>query len=592
MMKHISVIKITGYTGFFLTLAYLFFFLRQLDLSLTYYWQQTIPLSFGEALQYPGDISELLGERFLELLTRPFTGFIAVVLLVSVIFFSLYIPFRRSSSSPVFYPLLLVALAPYILLLVHYRLPVGLVISVPAGILLGGLQSLYSPANRVARFIYWFIAGIIVYLIAGTPGLLVLIQVIIIQVFLSGKYMDFISILTIIAIPVIYLPVNLSYTARLAYLGSFLISRYNELPLIFWFCLSAPLLFLLVFSGLEFIKSRFNIKRLSLLSGAGMILVLAALVFSTQISVNKQERNVLKIFQAGFRNDGAEVIRLERDQLFIDKMMQFEINRALYKTGHLLDSLFNYPQQFAEKGIFLEDKTSSRVALHISNFYYDLGFALEARHWATEAQMVLMRHPVVLKNLVMTYIAVGNTEIAQKYLRILSGSWLYRDWSNKILEMIESNTSGDNAAINSFRINNPKTDYFAETSNPTRKLMNFYSSNPDNKMAFEFLVASYLLQHQVGNVLIHLPGFRKFGYEKIQRAVEEAMLIYLARTQSDKLSIPGYPISQETMNDFMDFNKRMLSSERKSEQMRNVAKYKNTYWYYILFSSPYNAVKK
>lgn len=590
-MKQASAIKITGYTGLIITLSYMFYFLSEVDISLIYYWQQTIPLSFGEAMQYPGDISGLLGERFLELLTRPLPGSMGVILLVAIVFFSLHIIFRQIKGSPLFFTFLLAALIPFILLFAHYRLPVGLIMSAATGLLLGAIHSLYSPRNLVVRSVYSFITGIVVFLVSGAAGLLVLLQVMIIQIVLSKEYLALITTLPLLIIPIMYLPINLSFTARYAYLGSFLISKYDEIPRILYFCLFSPLMLLMVFTGLDYVFSRFTVKRLFLLSGTGIIIVIIGLVFSTLAGIHKQDRNVLRIFQAGFRNDGETVIRLAREQIFIDKMLQFEINRALYQTGHLLDSLFNYPQQFGEKGLFLEDNISSRVAVHISNFYYDLGFANEARHWATEAQMVLVRHPVVLKHLVMTYIAIGNNEAALKYLRVLSGSWLYREWCSRILEMIENNTILNDQAIQSFIINNPETDFFAETKNPARKIMTFYTSNPDNNMAFEFLVASYLLQHQIGNLLNHLPGFRKFGYENLPRAVEEALLIYLARTNTDTLPMAGYSIRQETIEEFRDFSNLMVSAQSMAERVKKVSKYRNTYWYYVLISSPYASKK-
>ena len=157
--------------------------------------------------------------------------------------------------------------------------------------------------------------------------------------------------------------------------------------------------------------------------------------------------------------------------------------------------------------------------------------------------------------------------------------------------MIENNSARDNQTIQSFIINNPETDFVAETKNPTRKLMTFYSTNPDNNMAFEFLIASYLLQHQIGNVLIHLPDFRIFGYEKLPRAVEEAILICLARTHSDTFPMPGYSISQETIEEFRDFSNLMVSTQSMAEGIRKVSKYRNTYWYYVLISSPYASKK-
>ena len=582
-----SPIRIIGYTGFILTLSYLFYFLREVDISLIYYWQQTIPLSIGESLQTPGGISGLLGDRFLEFMTQPFQGSMGVVLLVVIVFFSLQVIFRRIKGNPTYYPFLLAALIPFILLFAHYRLPAGLILSVTTGLLLAAIHSLYSPRNLVARSIYNFITGIVVYLVAGTAGLLVLLQVIIIQIILSKKYLNLVSIVPLLIAPLLYLPFNLAYTIKNAYLGSFLIQKNDDLPLILYFSIFSPLLLFLVVTGLNYLFSRFTLKRSWLLSGTGIVIVLFSLVISSKASISELEKSILETVQASSEKEWEKVLQLNSEHLYINDLVQLEINRALYHTGQLLDKLFSYPQQNGEKGIFLEGKAYSSLAIHMSEFYCDLGYANETRHWANEAQIGFMRHPIVLKHLIISYIAIGNNKAALKYLRVLSGSRLYKEWCGQIHEMVENNTVQDDQSIGAFILNNPNTDFFASTARPTRKLSDFYRNNLNNNMAFEFLMASYLLQHKIGNVVDRLPEFRKFGYEMLPRAVEEAMLIYVAKKPEESQLMEGYSVRMKTLEEFRDFSNLVSKGESRAEKINNASKYKNTYWYYIMFSSPY-----
>ncbi|MBN2697492.1 MAG: hypothetical protein JXR52_01595 [Bacteroidales bacterium] len=581
------MIKFTGYAGFILVLAYLFRFLGKVDISLIYYWQQSAPPSLMESLKIPGGICELAGARFVELLTRPFTGSIALALMVSILFFSLLVIFRQRKENPLYFTVMLAGLIPFIFMFPHYRLPAALIMSLTAGFLLSAIQSLYAFRNLIAGSLYNLLAGIVIYMVAGSAGLLVFVQVILIQKILTKRYPELLTILPVLILPLLYLPLNTSFTISRAYLISFLVSPYDDLPLIFYFCVFVPLLILPVFKGMGYILTRIFPKRSHILNISGIILVLAVLLFFSDKSINTQERQLFKIYEASFGDDWNRVLDLTAGQSRISQLVQFEVNRALYQTGRLLDSLFSYPQHYGEGGLFLEGNNSSRIAVHMSDFYFDMGYANEARHWANEAQVVLMRHPVVLKNLVLTYAAMGREDAALKYLRILERSGLFKDWCASIDEMIETNTVVEDPAINSFILNNPETDFFALTSDPTRKLMTFYSHNPDNKMAFEYLVAGYLLHHQISRVADLLPGFRHLGYEKLPRTVEEAMLIYLARAKPDKHFLADYSISKKTMEDFTDFSKLVLSGKTREEQMLNVSPYTDTYWYYFLFSSPY-----
>jgi hypothetical protein len=586
-MKHHSAIKIAGYSGFILILVYLFWFLRKVDLSLIYFWQQTIPLSFVDYLHTPGGISGFLGDSFLEILTKPLPGSIASALLVAVVFFSLHVIFRRVKESPLFFILLLAALVPFMMLFAHYRLPAGLIMSLVTGFLLAAIHSLWSPRNLAAGSAYNFISAIVVYMVAGAAGLCVLLQTVVIRAVQSKRYVELITVIPLLAVPLLYMLFNVSYTAKYAFLGSFLISKYDELPLILYFSLFSPLLILLLYILLDQVLSRFDLKKPFLLSGTGIMLILAVLFFSTQAGINGDERDMLRIYQAGFQREWDKVIRLARGRPYLNQLVQYEANKALYHTGRLLDDLFTFPQQYAENALFLEGNASSRIAIHMIGFYYDMGFANEARHWANEAYIGLMRHPVVLRNLVMTYLAIGNNAVALKYLRVLSGSRLYREWCERVQGMIEHNTMRDDPEIRFFIRNNPETDFFAGTSDPTGKLKAFYLNNPDNQMAFEFLIASYLLQHRLGDVASHLPTFRKFGYARLPGAVEEAMLIYLARTGERALPLAGYRVSQKTWEEFQDFSRLVASTSNREEQMARVSKYGTTYWYYILFTSPY-----
>ncbi|MFH0757592.1 MAG: DUF6057 family protein [Bacteroidota bacterium] len=590
-MKRERFTRIAGYSGFFLMLIYLFYYLKEVDGSLIYYWQQTIPLSFRDSMQFPGGLSGLLGDWFLESLTQNFRGSMGVALLVLTVFLSLQLIFRQMKKNPAYFIFMLAALIPFILLFAHYTLPAGLILSITTGFLFSAIQGFYSPRKLVFRAGYNFAGGAFIYLCAGVAGLLVLLQAIIVRYVLSKKYRELLSALPLLVIPILYLPLNLASTVKYAYLGSFLLSELNALSPVLYFSLFSPLLLLVIFISLRSLFSQFTMKRTLFFSGTGIILVIVVLVFSSKASINERERDGYKIVQAGLNKDYKRVIELTSQQHSISNLEEFEFNRALYHTGQLLEKLFCYPQPWGEKGIFLEGDISCPVAVHISDFNFDLGFVNEARHWATEAQMGLMRHPIVLKHLVISYIAVGNTEAARKYLRILSRSGLYKEWGDQVREMIENNTASEDSRIQSFISNNPRVDFFCSTSNPTRKLLDFYNSNPDNKMAFEFLIASYLLQHEVGKVVPYLSKFRQFGYEKLPRAVEEAMLIYASSPKADLQLLEGYSTSQKTLGEFRGLTGLMSGSGERAEKMLNASAYRNTYWYYLLFTSPHASIK-
>ncbi len=291
--------------------------------------------------------------------------------------------------------------------------------------------------------------------------------------------------------------------------------------------------------------------------------------------------------QASFNDDWPLILELADEKNLQNKVAQFEVNRALFHKGLLLEELFRYPQIFGEQSIFMVQVFSGRNGTHVSDFYADLGFANEARHWANESHMIMKEHPKLLKQLILSYLAMDKQDIAVKYLGILSRSSIHKGWCDQILESIEQNTLDGIPYIQAFTENDPEDDFFPSPSNPIQGLTYFYIVNPNNRAAFEFVMASHLLKHQVGPVISHIKDFKRFGYSQLPRSIEEAVMIYLNQTKSKSLDLAGYNIRLETVSEFKDFTQLIATSNSRSEAKDRVAKYRHTYWYYIMYSSPY-----
>ena len=71
-------------------------------------------------------------------------------------------------------------------------------------------------------------------------------------------------------------------------------------------------------------------------------------------------------------------------------------------------------------------------------------------------------------------------------------------------------------------------------------------------MAFEYLMAWYLLTRQPGKVAQNLHRLDDFDYTHIPRLYEEAMLIYVASTQKE-LDMRGRRLSPESLQRFNGF---------------------------------------
>ena len=570
----------------FAALAYLAYFLQEADSTLFYFWQQAIPLSLGESLTGPGGFAAYLAGHLLEGLHRPVSGNIVCILILGTVWTSLGLLLRPYRMNWFYQSILLACLIPVALLFTHYRLPFQLLISTSLGLLLAMLFNLHVPRRAPSRILYMYLAAGVIYLATGVTGLVLWFQVVLLGKLSRGHFAERLASVGILLLPLLYLPFDTSLTIKLAYLDPFTLSATNELPAEFYLALLSPALLQGIMAGFEYFSRGFRkVSRLPV-SIASSLLVLVLLILTTQVSLEEKERDAYTILRAGFNEDWPEVIRLSRQLNAVNNLIQFEANRALYHSGLLLEDLFNYPQAFAEKGLFLDGIFSSHVAVHTAAFYHDLRFANETRHWSTEAQMVLVRHPQVLKYLVVSHLATGTREAALKYLRILSGSRIYRDWAEDVLKMVEEHREAEHPVIKAFMENDPGSDFFAGVHDPVAKMKSFHFFNRGNRMAFEYLVAGYLLQHRLDAVVALLPVFRELGYEKLPENVEEALIIYQAKTGL-QVDAAGYPIREESLNRFYDFSQQMGRGKTRAEREKLCYNYRNTYWYYIVLSSPY-----
>ncbi|TFG38127.1 MAG: hypothetical protein E4H44_04325, partial [Candidatus Aminicenantes bacterium] len=508
--------KVIGYAGLTLSVAYLFFYFKRVDLSLIYYWQQTAPLSFAEYIRVPGGFSNLLAIRFNEWLTLPFWGTVAVIVVLAVNYLLLRWLFNHYRERPFYHPLLLASMVPFVLTLASYRLPMGLTFGLVTGLAVAGIHTWVTPGNPVMKLVCTFITGIITYLLAGPVGLFVFLQIALYKIIRKGEYTGLIAAVPLLlVIPFLYLLFNQDITVKQSLLGTLIISKYDNIPAAYFICLFVPLLLMMLFFGINRLFSKAGHNRMLLIEGVATAVALGGLFFSSFSAFDIEERSVLQIQQASFDDDWERVIALADEKLLNNKLVQFEINRALYHRGVLLEEAFRYPQIFGEEGIFMVQVFSGRNGMHVSDFYADLGFANESRHWANESHMVMMRHPILLKQLILSYLALDKQDMAVKYLGVLSRSTIHRAWCEQILESIKGNDLDGIPFLKAFKDNNPSDDFFARPSNPVQGLQYFYTVNPDNRAAFEFLMTSYMLKNQLGPVIIHIKDFKRFGYSHL-----------------------------------------------------------------------------
>lgn len=171
-------------------------------------------------------------------------------------------------------------------------------------------------------------------------------------------------------------------------------------------------------------------------------------------------------------------------------------NLALAMHGVLLDQLFNYNQN-GIAGLLPDVKEDATSPLPTAEAFYQLGMINVAQRTVFEAQEAILdfqKSGRCYKRLAQTNLINGQYEVARKYLTALQKALFYRDWANETLPLL-----GDEAAIARHpeygrlrKMAYNEDFYFSDHVTP-EMLRSLYFRNTDNGLAYQYLVAYYLL---------------------------------------------------------------------------------------------------
>jgi len=107
-----------------------------------------------------------------------------------------------------------------------------------------------------------------------------------------------------------------------------------------------------------------------------------------------------------------------------------------------------------------------------------------------------------------------------------------------------------------------------------------------NKMAFEYLLALYMLRGEIWNVAQVAGRIQEYDYEKIPVAFEEAILLN-NKHNNKKISLKNLKIRTETKRRFDEFMAATIRYRTKNAAQSVLAdKFKNTYMYYFFYDIP------
>jgi hypothetical protein len=269
-----------------------------------------------------------------------------------------------------------------------------------------------------------------------------------------------------------------------------------------------------------------------------------------------------------------------------DPFVAQAVNRALYHVGRLGYDMFTWPQN--SDYLILSDKKYKWMYWQIFDVFLDLGVVNMAENALTECLEGLGSRPMVLQRLALINMVKGNSGSAKIYLGALSKTLFHAEGANNYLDRLQTdpNLAGDEY-IQHLRSLCLDKDVPIYTLYKEKTLLWLLERNSQNRMAFEYLMAWYMLNKNLGKFAQNLERLQDFNYPELPTHYEEAAIIYIYGT-GKPLNLSGYQPSPQKRRQIEDFTRIINSDKYKgnkqaaSEELAK--KYRNTYFYYFMYA--------
>ncbi|MBN1510138.1 MAG: hypothetical protein JW955_25045, partial [Sedimentisphaerales bacterium] len=261
--------------------------------------------------------------------------------------------------------------------------------------------------------------------------------------------------------------------------------------------------------------------------------------------------------------------------------------RALYHTGRLPYDMFRYP--LIPEAILLthEKGQSDLTQWKLSDIFLELGHVNMAEKLASELVTTKGHLGMAIEELGWISIVKGHPDTARVYLNALKKEPIYRREAASLLHGLDSGFPPDQAAyidrIRSYMVDETAGVTGSEPVDET--LATLLAHNPHNRMAFEYLMACYLLTGRVDKIVQNADRLRDLGYRKIPTLYEEALVIHFG-AQRQQVDLARYNISEETLHRYETFAQIANAMQPQNQQAvfnRLVRDFGTSYFFYYTF---------
>jgi len=537
---------------------------------------------FRPFLEKPGEFIFYLGEFFSQFFINQYLGAGIITLLAVTIYFLTHLISKRLEINALvlnFIPVLFIAA-----LQSNHLFKIGLLVGV---ILSLSFACMYLwLANNLYRYIIGCVVWLLLYHLSGGFALFASVLIVLFELFYFNSKTKWVRILAIVI-----LSFGVPYIGwKFFYLVPFQNAWLYPLP--FWGVSRMPLFaaLLLYFPVVILILSAYKQVRkkevlvlpwnyASILGGS--VIIIAGFVFVKTKAYDPKIEIFLGMDHYIQAENWNKVIGLSKKYSGTNQLVLYYTNLALYKTGQFSNRMFDFPQHGIE-GLRLEWTRDEVTPFFGGEIFYQLNYINEAYRWAFESMVAKGLNPRSLKRLVQTSLISGQYEVAAKYLNILDQTMFYKNWATKYKRYVsDTDQISQNKELAEKRQFLAKNDFISYDLG----LPELLKEHPNNKMAFEYLMAVFLLNKDITNFAANIYRLKEMGYREIPVNYEEALLFCMTYFKKD-LVPEGFSIRPATIqrkNEYIAGISRCGGDrDRAARELYN--QFGNTCWYYLHFA--------
>lgn len=309
------------------------------------------------------------------------------------------------------------------------------------------------------------------------------------------------------------------------------------------------------------------------------VIVLAFLLgwSAVWLTFDRREKLLAEIDYDASRGQYDAVLAAARQVKALNHPAAVRVHLALCHTGRLAEELFSFHNM-------IDDAPSEEIEEDCraqSQPLFELGLVNDAEHMAHEALEMEGERPDLLRLLARINLVKNRPRAAQVFLNVLSLIPFQGEFANDAWPTMDPQMpTAERAFLAGMRARVLTNDVLHEGLPMGPLLEVLLVSNPTNQMAFEYLMAYYLMDLDLKKAVLRLRLLDNFNYARIPRPYEEALLLY-QEVAGVRVELKGRTIRPETAERFRQFKEAAGQwSGRAEGQAAMAANFGDTYWYY------------